>query len=134
MQRNVASQQITVLAIDTATNLPKTGDASNITLYYNGDNGGVTIMSTNSGHPTEDDATNAPGCYSIAMTQAETNYAKINVTGKSSTSGIRIIPVLNIQTVPAALVVAGGAAGGLVIAGSNAATTFSGLTTGALSC
>ncbi len=123
MQRNVTSQKITVLAIDTATNLPKTGDASNLTLYYNGDDGGVTVMSTNSGHPTEDDATNAPGCYSIALSQAETNYAKLNITGKSSTSGVRVIPVLNLQTVPAAFVVAGGAAGGLFIAGTNAATT-----------
>lgn len=134
MQKNVASQTVTVLAIDTATNLPKTGDASNITLYYNGDNGGVTIFSTGSGHPTEDDATNSPGTYTIAATQGETNFNKINISGKSATSGIRVVPILNLQTVPAALTVAGGSVGGLVIAGSNAATTFSGLTTGAFSC
>ncbi len=119
MQKNVASQSVTVLAIDTATNLPKTGDAANITLYYNGDNGGVTVFSTGSGHPSEDDATNAPGCYTISMTQGETNFNRLNITGKSSTSGIRIVPILNIQTVPAAFTIAGGASGGLFIAGTN---------------
>ncbi len=128
MFKNVASQSITVLAIDTSSNLPKTGDAANITLYYNGDNGGVTVFSTGSGHPAEDDATNAPGCYTIVPTQGETNFNKINITGKSSTSGIRVIPILNIQTVPAAIGIAGGAAGGLMIAGSNAATTLASLT------
>jgi len=134
MQKNVGSQHITVLAIDTATNLPKTGDASNITLYYNGDNGGVTVFSTGSGHPSEDDATNSPGTYTIAATQGETNFNSINISGKSSTSGIRVIPILNLQTVPAAFTIAGGASGGFLIAGSNAATTMSGFTTGALSC
>jgi hypothetical protein len=124
--KNTASQSVTVLAIDTSTNLPKGGDAANITLYYNGDGGGVTVFSTGSGHPAEDDATNAPGCYSLAMTQAETNYSRLNITGKSSTSGVRIIPILNLQTVPSALGNAAGATNGLLIAGSNAATTFVG--------
>ncbi len=101
MYKNVASQAVTVLAIDTATNLPKTGDAGNITLYYNGDNGGVTVFSTSSGHPTEDDATNSPGTYTLGLSQAETNYNRLNISGKSSTTGIRVIPILNIQTVPA---------------------------------
>jgi hypothetical protein len=99
MLKNVAGT-ITVLAIDTAAGTPKTGDAANITLYYNGDNGGVTVFSTGSGHPSEDDATNAPGCYTIANTAGESNFDRINITGKSSTSGIRIIPILNIQTLP----------------------------------
>ncbi len=101
MQKNVSSQSVSVLAIDTATNLPKTGDASNITLYYNGDGGGVTVFSTNSGHPTEDDNTNALGVYTLGLSQSETNYDRINITGKSSTSGIRVLPILNIQTVAA---------------------------------
>ncbi len=128
MFKNVASQSVTILALDTATGLPKTGDASNITLYYNGDNGGVTVFSTGSGHPTEDDATNSPGTYTIAATQGETNFNRINISGKSSTSGIRIIPSLNIQTVPAAFANVAGAANGLTICGSNAATTFATLT------
>src|SRR5207302_122489 len=109
--------------------------------------------------------TNAPGCYTIANTTGEANFNKINVTGKSSTSGIRVLPILNLQTVPANFTklvidaagladanavkvgptgagtaqtardlglalpaVAPGAANGLVICGSNAATTFAGLT------
>jgi len=134
MQKNIGSQTVTILAIQTSTNLPVTGEAGNITLYYNGDNGGVTVFSTGSGHPSEDDATNSPGTYTIAMTQGETNFNNINISGKCSTSGVRIVPILNIQTVPAAFTIAGGASGGFTIAGSNAATTFSGLTTGALAC
>ncbi len=94
MLKNTASQKVTLVAYDSATGKKKTGDAGNITFYYNGDDGGVTIFSTSSGHPAEDDATNSPGTYTLAVTQGETNYNKIMFSGKSGTSGIEIVPLL----------------------------------------
>ncbi len=94
MLKNTASQKVTLVAYDSATGKKKTGDAGNITFYYNGDDGGVTVFSTSSGHPAEDDATNSPGTYTLAVTQGETNYNKIMFSGKSTTSGIEIVPLL----------------------------------------
>ncbi len=94
MLKNTASQKVTLVAYDSATGKKKTGDAGNITFYYNGDDGGVTVFSTSSGHPAEDDATNSPGTYTLAVTQGETNYNKIMFSGKSGTSGIEIVPLL----------------------------------------
>lgn len=99
MFKNVASQKVTLRAYDASTGLPKAGDAANITFYYNGDDGGVTVFSTSSGHPSEDDATNAPGDYTLAVTQGETNYNKIRFSGKSSTSNVVIVAV-TVYTVP----------------------------------
>ncbi len=128
MFKNTASQAVTLLAIDTATGLPKTGDAGNITFYYNGDAGGPTIFSTSSGHPAEDSSTLALGCYTLALTQGETNYNRMNFTGVSTSSGIKIIPMLNVQMVPSALGIAAGASGGLFIAGTNASLAITGTT------
>ncbi len=94
MLKNTASQKVTLVAYDSATGKKKIGDAGNITFYYNGDDGGVTVFSTSSGHPAEDDATNSPGTYTLAVTQGETNYNKIMFSGKSGTSGIEIVPLL----------------------------------------
>lgn len=90
MFKNVASQKITLVAFDSATGKKKTGDASNQTFYVSKDDGAVTVLGTPT--PTEMDATNAPGCYSGTLTQAETNADKLVFTGKSSTSGIEIVP------------------------------------------
>lgn len=90
MFKNVASQKITVLAIDTATNLPKTGDAANITAYVSKDDGAVTVLGDTTA--TEIDSTNALGLYSFDLTQSETNADKLIFSAKSSTSGIRIVP------------------------------------------
>src|SRR5512146_787862 len=57
MFKNVASQKITLLAIDTSTNAPKTGDAANITAYVSKDDGAVTVLGDTTA--TELDATNA---------------------------------------------------------------------------
>lgn len=92
MFKNVASQKITFLVIDTATNVPKTGDSANLTAYVSKDDGAVTVLGDASA--TELDATNAPGLYSFDLTQAETNADKLLFSGKSSTSGIRVVPVL----------------------------------------
>jgi hypothetical protein len=90
MYKNVAGQKVTLLAIDTATGAPKTGDGGNITAYVNKDNAGVTVLADTSA--TEDDATNSPGTYTFDLAQAETNADKLVFSGKSSTSGVRIVP------------------------------------------
>lgn len=133
MQKNVASQKLIVFAFDSTTNLPKTGDAANITAYVSIDYGSVTVLGDTSA--TEMDATNAKGYYLFDLTQAETNGNTLLFSAKSSTSNIVVIgaPAV-VQTVPSSFVVAPGSANALTVAGSNAATTFSGLTTGALSC
>lgn len=91
MFKNVASQTITFLVIDTVTNLPKTGDAANLTAYVKIDNGAVTVLTDTSA--AELDATNAPGLYDFGLTQAETNGDKLVFSGKSSTAGVRVVPM-----------------------------------------
>lgn len=98
MLRNTASQKLTLLAIDTSTNTPKTGDAANLTAYESLDDGAVTVLGDTSA--TELDATNAPGLYSFDLTQGETNGTKILFSGKSSTANIKLIPLLA-YTLPA---------------------------------
>lgn len=92
MYKNVASQKVTLLAIDVSTNTPKTGDAANLTAYASKDDGTVTVLGDTSA--TELDATNAPGLYSFDLTQAETNYHKILFSGKSTTANVKLIPLL----------------------------------------
>ncbi len=91
MFKNVAGQKVTFLAIDTATNLPKTGDAANLTAYVSLDDGAVTALGNTSA--TELDATNAPGLYTFDLTQAETNGDKLIFSGNSTTSSVRLVPV-----------------------------------------
>lgn len=97
MFKNVASQKISLTAFDSATGIKKSGDAANITAYVNKDWGGVTVLGDTSA--TEIDATNAKGQYLFDLTQAESNGNALEFTGKSSTSGIEIVPKL-IYTVP----------------------------------
>lgn len=98
MNKNVASQKVTFLVIDTSTNTPKTGDSANLTAYVSKDDGAVTVLTDTSA--TELDATNAPGLYSFDLTQGETNADKLLFSGKSSTSGIKVVPLL-VYTRPA---------------------------------
>lgn len=98
MQKNVAGQKITFLAINTATNQPMTGDAANLTAYVSKDDGAVTVLADTSA--TEIEATNAAGLYSFDLAQAETNMNKGVFSGKSSTANVKLIPQI-IQTVPA---------------------------------
>jgi hypothetical protein len=102
MFKNVAAQKVTFLVIDTAANTPKTGDAANLTAYVSKDDGAVTVLGDTSA--TELDATNAPGLYSFDLTQAETLADKLVFSGKSSTSGVRVIPLLlyTVQTAASA--------------------------------
>lgn len=100
MQKNVASQKKIYFAFDATTNLPKTGDAANITPYEQIDYGTVTAITDTS--MSEVDSTNAKGYYVCDLTQAETNGNEILFTAKSSTSNIVVIgaPAM-VVTVPA---------------------------------
>jgi hypothetical protein len=95
IQRNVAGQSVDMLAIDTATGGPKTGDAWNITIYLEKDKDG-TLSALSTG--VEISATNKPGIYRYSLSQAYSDAREIGLTGKSSTSGVIVVP-LTIQTV-----------------------------------
>lgn len=88
MFKNVAAKFM-VFAFDATTNVPKTGDAAQITAYVSKDYGTVTVLGDTSA--TEMDATNAPGYYLFDAAQAETNADCLMVSGKSSTSNIKVI-------------------------------------------
>ncbi len=91
MQKNVASQTGYFFVFDATTALPKSGDAANIVCYVSKDAGTVTAIASNSGVPTEVDATNAKGYYKISLSQAETNGDVLLFSGKSSTSNIVVV-------------------------------------------
>jgi hypothetical protein len=100
MFKNTAGQSVTLSAFDASTGLQKTGDSANMVFYVSKDDGAVTAISSNSGVPTESDATNAKGDYKIAVSQTETNADKLRFSGKSSTSNI-VVVAQTIYTVPA---------------------------------
>jgi len=77
------------VAWDTNLNAGKTGDADNHTIYLVRD--GTAVAAT--GTPTEVDATNAPGLYSLPVSAAEMQVNCMTLAGKSSTSNVEIIPV-----------------------------------------
>lgn len=91
MFKNVAGQKLTVFAFDSTTNLPKTGDAANITAYYDLDDAGVTVLTDASA--TEKSSSNAAGYYIFDLAQAETNGDKILFSAKSSTTNIVVVAV-----------------------------------------
>jgi hypothetical protein len=84
-------QTITVFAFDSSTGAPKTGDASNITLYYSLDGGSPTVLSTGSGHPAELDATNMKGWYSATIISSETDGKEVTIAGRSSVSSVVVV-------------------------------------------
>jgi hypothetical protein len=102
MFKNTASQHLTVFAFDATTNLPKSGDAANITAYVSKDDGTVTVLGDTSA--TEQDATNAKGYYIFDLTQAETNGDKLTFSAKSATANIVVIGAPSVvYTLPANL-------------------------------
>lgn len=86
MQKNVASQKLIVFVFDSTTNLPKTGDAANLTAYVSKDYGSVTVLGDTSA--TEMDSTNAKGYYLFDLTQGETNADTLLFSCKSSTANM----------------------------------------------
>lgn len=87
--KNTASQKLYVYAYTPADGLPKTGDAAQITAYVGKDYGAATVLGDTTA--TEVDATNAPGFYLFDLTQAETNADVLHFSGKSSTSGVKVL-------------------------------------------
>jgi hypothetical protein len=90
MYKNTSGQKVTVLAIDVSTNLPKTGDAANLTVYVEKDDGACTALTDTSA--TEINSTYAKGLYRFDLTQAETNGNKLVFSGASTTANIEIVP------------------------------------------
>lgn len=97
--KNVASQKIHVYAYDSTTGAAKTGDAAQITAYVSLDGTANAIDDTN---PAEVDSTNMPGIYVFDLTQAETNCNAFALYAKSSTSNIRLEPIIGFTTGAAA--------------------------------
>ncbi len=89
MFKNVASQKLIVYVFDSTTNLPKTGDAANLTAYVSKDWGTVTVLGDTSA--TEMDSTNAKGFYLFDLTQGETNGDCLLFTCKSSTANMVVL-------------------------------------------
>jgi hypothetical protein len=89
MQKNVASQKLMVFAFDATTNLPKTGDAANLTAYVSKDYGTATVLGDTTA--TEMDSTNAKGYYLFDLTQGESNADTLLFSGKSSTANIVVV-------------------------------------------
>lgn len=107
-------------AYNTSTGAYVTGDVANHTLKLNKD--GTVASPTNAA--SEDDATNAPGQYSVVLTAAEAQHNVVKLMGKSATANVIIIPnTISFEQLPTAVP---GAANGVLIAGANAATTFNG--------
>ena len=94
-QKNEAGQKFNILAINTSTGLPITGDAANITAKISIDFGSfASLTDTN---PTELDATNAAGVYVFDLSQAETNGDVLTIMPSSATANVQI-DMLNIYT------------------------------------
>lgn len=91
MFKNTSGQKIQVYAFDSTTNLPKTGDAANLTCYVSINHGAATVLTDTSA--AEIDSTNAKGYYLFDVSQAETNGDTLLFTCKSSTADIVVIAV-----------------------------------------
>lgn len=108
MFRNVASQKLQLFAFTTATGAPATGDAANLTAYVSKDHGAVTALTDTSA--AEQSSTNAPGVYLFDLTQGETDADELTFSGKSSTSGVTVVPRF-VTTFPATGILAPATAG-----------------------
>ena len=85
LQKNVAGQKWIVFAFDRTDNVPKAGDAANITANLRIDGGGADA--TDDTNPTELE----DGYYVFDLTQAETNGDNIVILPASSTGDIQVI-------------------------------------------
>lgn len=90
LQKNVASQRWIVFAFDRTTNVPKTGDAAQITAKISKDF--AAAVATNDGTPDELE----DGYYSFLLTQAETNADHLLILPESSTGDIQVIGVTGV--------------------------------------
>lgn len=88
MFKNKANQGIYVFAYDTISNVPKTGDAANITANISKD--GAAAAGVSDTNPTEI----GEGIYWFDLAQAETNADTIAVTPSSTTAGVQVDPTV----------------------------------------
>ena len=116
--KNTGSQGVYLYEYIVATGLPKTGDAANITGSYTLD--GTDHAGFTTANPTEIGG----GVYWQPLAQGETNANIAAYRWASTTSGVQINPVFVLTTGAGLPAVAPGAANGLFIAGTNAATTI----------
>jgi len=91
LQKNTASQQWIVFAFDRTDNVPKTGDAANITANLRIDGGGANAVDDTNPTELED------GFYIFDITAAESNGDLIVIAPASSTSDIQVIGVPGAQ-------------------------------------
>ena len=118
--KNTAGQYIPLFAYNSSG--PVTGAASTITGYVAID-GGTTPAAFGTANPTEISSTHMPGVYWQPLAQGETNGNALAFAWSSSTAGVSIDPILALTSGVNLPVVAPGAANGLFIAGTNAATS-----------
>lgn len=113
MATRAISMTLQFVAWDTSANAGKTGDSANFTMRWVKD--GTSAAPTNS--PTQVDATNAPGVYSLTITATEADCNIGTLCGKSATANISIIPItIQFERLPDA---APAASGGLLTFGSS---------------
>jgi len=111
--KNVAGQKAVVYAYDTFADAPKTGDAANVTASISKDGG--TGAPTNAVHPAEIGG----GLYAFELTQAETNCDLMALYATSTTSGVRIDPLVAYTQAGAVPKAAAGTSGGLPTVNAN---------------
>jgi hypothetical protein len=117
---------VSFVAWDNTANVGKTGDVANFTLKWIKD--GTPAAPTNPA--TEVDAANAPGLYKLTLTGTECTCDFGTLAGKSSTSGIAILPIsVSFEQLPTAAPNANGGLPILSSAGTTLAYTISTLTT-----
>jgi hypothetical protein len=111
--KNVAGQKAVVYAYDIFADAPKTGDAANVTASISKD--GAAGAPSNAVHPGEIGG----GLYAFELTQAETNCDLFALYAASSTSGVRIDPVVAYTQAGAVPKAAAGTSGGLPTVNAN---------------
>lgn len=113
------------MAWDTTNNVGKTGDGANFTMRWVKDGTSAALTTTT---VTEIDSTNCPGLYKVGISSTEADCNMGWLHGKSSTSGISIIPVkVEFERLPDAS--PGAQNQGVALAGAN--VSISGVSTGA---
>ncbi len=116
--KNTASQGVYLYSYDITNKVPKTGDAANVTGSYTLD--GTDHSGFGTANPTEIGG----GVYWQPLATGETNANAVAYRWASSTSGVQIAPIFALTTGVNLPVAVAGAAGGLFIAGTNAATVI----------
>jgi trimeric autotransporter adhesin len=118
---------VSFVAWDNTANVGKTGDAANFTLKWVKD--GTAATPTNI-PATEVDAANAPGLYKIALTGTECTCDFGTLAGKSSTSGVSILPIsVSFEQLPTAAPNANGGLPILSVSGTTLGYTVTTVTT-----